>query len=297
MKVAITGSSGYIGGAVAARLTERGHEVTGLRRGARDAPGADWAPQEDWVRDGALDGVDAVVHLAGVSIGARRWTPGRRELLRSSRIDATRTLVRHLVELERPPGSLLSASAIGYYGHRTEGELTEESARGQGFLADLVADWEEEARAAEAAGIRTLLLRTAPVLGPGSELVGRLAPPFKVGLGGPLGSGRQWFSWVSASDLVRAIEHGLEDETLSGPVNVAAPNPVTNRDFTKALGRVLRRPALLPLPSPALRLIFGRGRAEETLLASQRVLPARLETAGFAFEHPEVEAALRSAFA
>jgi uncharacterized protein (TIGR01777 family) len=297
MKVVITGASGYIGGAVASRLSDRGHEVAGLRRGERDAPGADWAPQDGWVREGALEGVDAVVNLTGVSIGARRWTSGRRELLRTSRIDATRTLVQHLAERERPPRTLLSASAIGFYGHRTEGELTEESARGEGFLADLVADWETEALAAVEAGIRTVLLRTAPVLGPGSEIIGRLAPPFKMGAGGPLGSGRQWFSWVSTDDLVSAVGHALEDESLSGPVNIAAPNPVTNGDFTRALGRVLRRPAFLPLPSPTLRLIFGRGRAEETLLASQRVLPARLEAAGFAFEHPDIEAALRAAFA
>ncbi|MEZ4503991.1 MAG: TIGR01777 family oxidoreductase [Dehalococcoidia bacterium] len=297
MKVAIAGSSGYIGSALAERLERAGHEVVRLRRGAQGAPKVDWAPQDGWVRPGALDGVDALVNLAGVSIGAKRWTAGRREALISSRIDSTRTLVRHMASMSERPRVLINASAVGYYGYaRGAEDLTEDGSKGEGFLADLVADWEAEARAAEAHGVRTVLLRTAPIIGPGSELIDRLAMPFKMGVGGTIGDGKQWFSWVSLEDELGVIEHALNDESVSGPINATSPNPVTNKEFTKALGSVLHRPTLLPLPAFMLRLVFGRGRAEETLLASQRVHPARAQSSGYRFAEPTIEGALRTAF-
>lgn len=292
MRVAITGSSGFIGSAVAERLESRGDTVVRLRRGARDEPGADWDPA-GWFRAGALEGVDAVVQLGGVSIGAKGWSATRREELRSSRIDATRTVVEHMATLALKPRVYVAASAIGYYGaDRGDEELTEQSAIGAGFLAELTRDWEAAAEPATALGMRVVLTRFAPVLAPHGELMQRLLPPFRMGVGGPLGNGKQWFSWVTLHDAVGAIVFALDHEEISGPVNVTSPQPVTNGSFTRALGSVLRRPTILPLPVFALRTIFGRARADETLLASQRVLPQRLLDAGFSFRDPEIREAL-----
>lgn len=296
MRVAIAGSNGYLGRALTAHLRQSGHEVYGLRRGEPGEPGVDWSPS-GWVRGGLLEDFDALVALTGVSIGAQRWTDQRRKALRSSRVDATRTLAEHVAQLADGPSVFVSASAIGFYGHdRPDEHLDERSQRGSGYLADLVADWEAAASSAESANTRVVLLRTAPVLAPDSELIRRLGLPFKLGAGGTLGSGGQWFSWVALSDAVRAIEEALRNPAISGPLNVAAPNPVTNREFTRALGRRLRRPTLFPIPPVALRLVFGRGRANETLLADQRVLPRALETVGFAFDYPDIESALRYSY-
>jgi len=292
MRVAMTGSSGFIGRAVAERLEGRGDQVVRVRRGSPHEPGADWDPA-GWFRPGALEGVDAVVQLGGESIGAKGWSAARRAALRASRIDATRTLVEHLATLERPPRVLVAASAIGYYGaDRGDEELTEAATMGEGFLAELTRDWEAAARPASALGVRVVHARLAPVLAPHGELMQRLLPPFRMGVGGPLGSGRQWFSWVTLHDAVEAIVFALDREDLAGAVNVTAPVPVTNRRFTRELGRVLHRPTVLPLPAFALRALFGRDRANETLLASQRALPARLLSAGFEFRDAEIDGAL-----
>lgn len=292
MRVAMTGSSGFIGRAVAERLEGRGDQVVRVRRGSPDEPGADWDPA-GWFRPGALEGVDAVVQLGGESIGAKGWSAVRRAALRSSRIDATRTLVEHLATLERPPRVLVAASAIGYYGaDRGDEELTEAATMGEGFLAELTHDWEAVAAPASAAGVRVVHARFAPVLALHGELMQRLLPPFRMGAGGPLGSGRQWFSWVTLHDAVEAIVFALDHDEITGPVNVAAPGAVTNARFTRALGHVLHRPTVLPLPAFALRAIFGRDRADETLLASQRAVPARLLSAGFEFRDPEIDGAL-----
>lgn len=292
MRIAITGATGYIGSALEDWLQSRGHEVRRIPRGPSSDPAALWDPASGWVRPGAFEGVDAVVHLSGVSIAARRWTAARRAALRSSRIDTTAVLATHLAGLESPPKVLVTASATGYYGDAGDSILTERAARGSGFLADLVADWEAAAQPARAAGIRVVHARFGPIIGPDSELLRRLLLPFRLGVGGRLGSGQQWFSWVSTRDLVRAVETAIVSPDLNGPVNVVAPGVVRNREFTRALGRQLHRPTLFPIPAFALRLLFGPALASEALLSSQRAVPAALEAHGFIFEQPTIDQAL-----
>lgn len=288
MRVAITGSTGYIGTAVRAALAAAGDEAVALRRGPQSDAEASWDPVNGWVRDGVLDGVDAVVHLTGVSIGAKRWNAGRRALLRESRVEATRVLVDHIASLPTPPHVFVAASAIGIYGDRGDEELTEASERGSGFVAGLVADWEAETLRLEQPGVRAVALRFGPLVARDSELMQRLLPPFRMGVGGRLGSGRQWFSWITVEDAISAVLFALSHDELAGAVNATAPQPLTNADFTRALGRALRRPTVFPMPAVAIRAIFGGGRAEELLLISQRVLPARLLEAGFEFQHASI---------
>jgi uncharacterized protein (TIGR01777 family) len=294
MRVAISGASGYIGTAVRAALEAGGHEAVALRRGPESDPDASWSPAEGWVREGAFDGIDAVVHVTGASIGAKRWSAGRRELLRESRIDATRVLVDHIASLPSPPSVFVAASAIGIYGERGDEQLTDDAERGSGFIADLVADWEAETLRLGEHGVRAVALRFGPLVARDSELMARLLMPFRMGVGGRLGSGKQWFSWVSAEDAVAAVLFALAHDDLSGPLNVTAPQPLTNADFTRALGRALGRPTVFPMPALVLRAIFGVGRAEELLLVSQRVLPARLIDAGFEFQHATIESAFEA---
>lgn len=293
MRVAVTGSSGFLGGALAERLAGAGHEVLALRRGEPDDPQAHWQPASGWMREGALEGVDAVVHLSGASIGTARWSPSRREVLWRSRVDSTRTLVAHLGTLGSRPGVLVSASATGYYGDGGDGELTEEAPRGTGFLADLCEAWETEARRAEDLGVRVVRARTGVVVET-PVFLDRLARIFRLGLGATLGSGRQWMPWVSLGDQLAAVERALTDDAMSGAVNVVAP-PITNREFTRALGRAVRRPAVMRVPAAVLRLQFGRGLADEALLASQRAVPARLAALGFEHRHPTIDGALAAA--
>jgi uncharacterized protein (TIGR01777 family) len=294
MRVAITGSSGLIGTELRQRLAAAGHEVVRVRRGELGSAPVVWKPAEGWIQDGALEGCDAVVHLSGVSIGDKRWTAKRKQALRSSRIDSTRLLVEHLGTLTHKPKVFVCASAVGLYGDRGDEVLTEDAPAGEGFLADLVQDWEREARRAEALGIRVLSIRTAPVQTRKGGSLPRMLTPFKFGVGGRLGSGRQWMPWIELSDHVRAVEWVLTHEELSGPVNLAAPGAVTNRDFKKALGQHLHRPTLFPVPAFVLRLVFGQ-LGKELLLFSQRVRPAKLLESGFTFEHPEVDDALATA--
>ena len=298
MRVAITGSTGFIGAALTAALTEGGHTVLPVLRGPREDPAALWNPAEGWIREGALEGVDAVVSLNGASIAAKPWTGQRKRELRAARIDSARVLVDHLASLTSKPRAVVCASAIGYYGpNRGDEVLTEASTPGPGFLAALVRDWEAEVARAQDAGIRVVSARFGITTDRHGELMQRLLPPFTMGVGGTIGFGRQWFSWIMVEDVARAIVFALQNDTLAGPVNITAPAPVTNKRFTKALGRALHRPTLFPIPTPALKLMFGRERAGETVLANQRVVPQKLLDAGFAFRYPEIEAALAHDFA
>ncbi len=292
MKVAITGSSGLVGRALASALEERGDEAVRVARGAFGVDGVDWAPGEGWVREGAFEGCDAVVHLSGASVGEGRWTPARKAELRSSRIDTTRVLVEHLAGLDPKPRRLVTASAVGFYGDRGDDTLTEASARGEGFLADMTADWEAEAEKGNAAGIPTAMARYGVVFDGDAPAFKRLALPFRLGAGGRLGSGRQWMPWVTLDDAVAATMHLLDGEA-TGPVNVVAPVAITNADLTRSLGRVMRRPAFMMVPRFAMRLALGE-LADALLFASQRVVPERLAADGFEFSQPEVEGALRS---
>ncbi|MBK6319890.1 MAG: TIGR01777 family protein [Dehalococcoidia bacterium] len=287
MRVAITGASGLIGTALATRLKSEGHDVRPLKRGAA----ADWDPATGWIRPGALEGIDAVVHLAGESIGKGRWSPKRKQELRSSRIDSTRLLVSEISKMASPP-VFVAASAIGYYGNREDEVLDETSARGEGFLADLVRDWEAESLKAEDAGARTVLLRFGVILAKEGGALPQMMLPFKFGAGGRLGSGRQWFSWVALEDAVSILIRSLTTD-MSGVYNVTAPEPVTNRELTKALSKVLKRPAIFPVPPFALRIVLGES-ANELLLAGQRVLPRRLLDAGYSFRQTEISTALES---
>ncbi len=289
-RIAITGSSGLVGSALAAQLAAGGHEVVPVVRGGQADPRALWDPSRGWIREAALDRCAALIHLAGASIGEGRWTAARRQELRRSRIDATRLLVGHLSTLKDPPKTLVSASAVGYYGDRGEEILTEDSPPGSGFLAELVRDWEQEALNADSVGVRPVVLRFGIVISGQGGALGRMLLPFKLGAGGRLGSGRQWMSWISLHDAVGVIEHVVAND-IAGPINATAPEPATNRVFTAELARVLRRPAVLPLPGFALRLAFG-AMADEMLLASQRVDSRRLVASGYAFRHAHVGSAL-----
>ena len=291
--VAITGASGLIGGALVSRLRSRGRRVRPLVRSARpDAPDAIvWDPMRGVLNPRDLEGAEAVVNLAGEPI-AQRWTGSRREAIRDSRVRGTELLVRTIARLERKPSVLLNGSAVGYYGDRGDEAVGEDSESGTDFLAGVAREWEAAAAPATGAGVRVALLRTGIVLSPHGGALERLLPPFRLGVGGPIGTGRQWMSWIALDDHVGAIEHALATTGLHGPVNLVAPNPVTNAEFAATLGRVLGRPALVPVPSFALELLYGE-MARATILAGQRVLPRALLRTGFQFAHPTLEEALR----
>lgn len=293
MRIAISGSSGLIGSSVAGALRERGDEVVALVRSRRDTDetSALWSPDEGLLERDPVQGVDAVIHLAGAGIADKRWTAERKRLLYSSRVDGTRNLVASLASLERPPGRFLCASAVGFYGDRGDERLDETSDSGGGFLADLCRAWENEARAAAEFARRVYQMRSGIVLSTEGGALPKMLTPFKLGLGGRIGSGRHYMSWISLDDEVGAILHLLDSEMESGPVDFTAPSPVTNREFTRALGAALHRPTLFPLPAFAVELLFGQ-MGEEALLYSQRVLPRRLEEDGYCFRHEELAAAL-----
>jgi uncharacterized protein (TIGR01777 family) len=295
MRVLISGSTGLVGTALGEALTSAGHTVSPLLRPGRTAsPGSvRWDPA---ARDGfdaaAAEGAEAVVHLAGESIASGRWNDRRKAELRSSRVAATRNLVDGLGRMRRKPAVLVSASAIGYYGDRGDEELTEASAPGRDFLADLAVEWEAEAARAEEHGIRVVIVRFGIILSPRGGALQRMLLPFRMGVGGRLGSGKQWMSWVSLPEVVAIIGHVIENPAVRGPVNAVAPNPVRNSEFTQTLGRVLRRPTVFPAPAFALRLLLGE-MADALLLSSQRVLPEQLATSGYRFRHEQLETALR----
>jgi uncharacterized protein (TIGR01777 family) len=285
MRVLITGSSGFIGTALSARLRAEGHEPIPLERSA-PAPGkrtCDFGAGR--IDPDALEGIEAVVHLAGRSLEPR-WNTEKKQDILSSRVEGTELIAR-AVALARP-SVFVSGSAIGFYGDRGDEVLTEESGRGSGFLSAVVVAWESATRAAHEAGVRTVEIRTSLVLDPSGGSFPRMLLPFKLGVGGPMGGGRQWWAWITLEDEVRAIMHCINNSELSGPVNLAAPEPVRNADFTKALGSALHRPAFLPLPAFALKAVLGAEAASELLLGSQRVVPSKLKSSGFEFEHPDI---------
>ena len=243
-----------------------------------------------------LEGSLAAIHLSGASVAGHRWTEAYKRELIASRVDSTRALAMSLAKLRNPPSTLLVASATGFYGNRGDELLTEDSAPGEGFLANVCRQWEAAAQPAVDAGIRVIHLRFGVVLGPGPGALEKMLPIFRLGLGGKLGSGRQWISWISLADVIAAILFALDTPSLAGPINLTSPQPVTNAEFTQALGQQLRRPAILPVPAFAIRLAFGQ-MADEALLASARVIPARLQSARFQFAHPTIDKAFAAALA
>ena len=300
MRVAMTGASGLIGSALAGSLEADGHEVLRLVRpsGSSSGPGtAAWDPDAGTIDAAALEGLDGVVHLAGAGIGDKRWTDARKQEVLESRTRGTGLLARTLTELDAPPPVLVSGSAIGFYGDRGDQVLTEADGPGGGFLANLVVAWEQAAQPARDAGIRTVLARTGIVLTPRGGALAKMLPLFRFGLGGPFGSGRQWMSWITLADEVAALRFLLTAGELEGPVNLTAPAPVTNRQFAKALGRALHRPALLPVPKFGPKIVVGGEMAEEMLFFSQRIAPAALTAAGHRFLHPDVDTAFPAVLA
>jgi uncharacterized protein (TIGR01777 family) len=294
MRILVSGASGLVGRALCARLPAAGHAVVRLVRRAATRPDeVAWDPVAGTLDPAALAGFDAVVHLAGAGIADRRWTPARRRELVDSRVRSTTLLANALAAAPSPPRVLLSASASGWYGDRGDEPLAETSGPGTGFLAGLARAWEGAAAPAAAAGIRVAHPRTGVVLAPHGGALAKLLPLFRLGLGGPLGSGAQWWSWITLDDLLASFVHAIGHADVRGPFNAATPSPLTNAGFTRALGRALRRPAWLPAPAFALRLALGRDLADEALLSSQRLVPALLERTGFRFGDPELEPALR----
>ncbi|MBW8480811.1 TIGR01777 family oxidoreductase [Actinomadura parmotrematis] len=295
MKVTVTGSTGLIGTALVRSLLADGHEVVRLVRRAPAAPDeARWDPAAGHVDAAAMKGADAVVHLAGAGVGDRPWTAAYKRRIRDSRIDGTRTIAAALAACPSGPRILVSGSAVGYYGDTGGREVDESSPAGAGFLAALTRDWEDAARPAADSGVRVVHPRTGIVLDAQGGQLGRTLPLFRLGAGGRLGDGRQWMSWITLDDEVRALRF-LIDGDLSGPVDLTAPNPVTNAEYTRALGEVLGRPTALPVPAFLLRAAL-RDFADEGPLVSQRVLPARLLDAGFTFRHTGIGEALRAVF-
>lgn len=292
MRVLVTGSTGLIGSALVSALASAGHDPVPLRRGAAAAAGElGWDPESGSIDD--LSGIDAVVHLAGVSIGAKRWTDDQKRAIVESRTVGTGLVARAMAAADPEPAVLISGSAVGYYGNRGDEELTEASAAGTDFQADVCIQWEAATRPAQDAGIRTCHIRTGVVQTADGGTLARQLLPFKLGLGGRFGPGTQWFSWISMEDELRAILHLLENDVV-GPVNLVSPNPVTNVEFTKTLGKVLNRPTILPTPLLPLRAVYGSELVETLMLGSLRVVGTKLLESGFEFAHPDLEGALRA---
>ena len=294
MNIAVTGGTGFLGGRLLEALLGAGHVVRALgRKRSASLPAAaqfsEWRSTESEPPAEGLESADAVIHLAGEPV-AQRWTSEVKQRIRSSRVEGTRNLVNALARLETRPQVLISASAIGYYGSRGDETLTEDSAAGDDFLARLAVDWEQAAAKAEALGIRVVRLRIGMVLGNGGALA-KMLPPFRLGLGGRLGSGRQWVSWIHIDDVIGLIAFALGNSALRGPMNATAPQPVTNAQFTQELGAALHRPTIFPAPRMAVKLMFGE--MGEVILGSQRVMPRAAQSAGFQFRYPELGPALR----
>jgi uncharacterized protein len=291
MKVLISGATGLIGSSLAQELKSGGHHVTSLTRSPTGENNISWDPDAGTV-DGSLEGTDAVVHLAGESIAEGRWTVSKKRRIMDSRKKGTRLLAETIAGLTTPPRVMVSASAVGYYGDRADEVLREGSRPGSDFLAEVCKVWEAAADPAREAGIRVVHTRFGIVLSLEGGALGTMLPIFKLGGGGRIGRGRQWWSWVAIDDVVGTIHHALENDSVEGPVNVGSPNPMTNAEYTRVLGKVLNRPTVLPVPAPAIRLALG-GIADALLLASQRMDPAKLKETGYRFRHPELEGALR----
>lgn len=292
MKIAVSGSHGLVGSALTPLLTIQGNQVRRMIRQTGEVfePDIAWNPALDWDGRAALDGVDAVIHLAGENI-ASRWNAEKKREIRDSRINATRALSESLATMKNPPKTFICASAIGYYGDRGDEILDETSTAGTGFLSDLAADWENATSAARDAGIRVINLRLGIVLSPRGGALAKMLPPFQMGAGGLVGSGKQYMSWIAIDDVAGAILHCLADHNISGPVNIVAPNAVTNEQYTRALGAVLHRPTFCPVPEFGARLAFGE-MADALLLSSTRVAPNKLLDSGYRFMYPDIEVAL-----
>lgn len=294
MRVAVSGSTGLVGSALCEQLSGQGRDIRPI---VRRSTGSDneilWDTAAQSFDAHALAPCDAVVHLAGENIMGR-WTDEKRKRIYDSRIDSTRALSQTLANLTDGPRTLIVASATGYYGHTGLGDArTEDAPPGEGFLAKVCVDWEAAADPARAAGIRVVHVRIGFVLSPDGGALKQMLPPFKLGLGGPIGDGQQWMSWIGLHDLVRLLVFCIDTPSVSGPINAVAPEPVTNRGFTKVLGRVLNRPTALPIPSFAPKLLYGKDCAEATALGSFRVVPKRAQAAGFSFEFADLDAALK----
>src|SRR5687768_2768248 len=297
MRILITGASGLIGTALQKSFEENGYEMLlASRSEPKSERDIQWNADTGFAKEDLprLEGLDAAIHLAGESISALRWTDEKKKAIRDSRVHGTRTMIETFAQLEKKPKVFISASAIGFYGDRGDDEVTETSAAGDTFLSDVSKEWESESRRAEDMGIRTVLLRNGIVLSKEGGALATMMTPFKLGVGGVVGSGKQWMSWVSLDDVVGIVNYALENENLRGAINVASPNPVTNEEFTKTLGEVLYRPTILPLPEFAVNLVFGE-MGDALLIDSTRVEPKRLKEAGFEFKYPELKPALENA--
>lgn len=299
MKILVTGSSGLVGTAICKSMGSEGHTLLRLTRSSSssrpDSSGQAirWEPPSGSLDLAGMEGADAVVHLAGASIAQGRWTQGRKEILRSSRVESTRHLVGGIAKLKRKPRVFVSASAIGYYGNRGDENLNERSAPGEDFLARLCIEWEAAANEAERMGIRTVMLRFGIILDAKGGALPRMLLPIRLGVGGRLGSGKQWMSWIALEDAVSIIQHSIQNETLRGPVNTVSPSPVTNAEFTRIVARELHRPAFFPAPRFALRLALGE-MADALLFSSQRVIPEKLTGLNYSYRYPDLQQALRS---
>ncbi|MET8129677.1 TIGR01777 family oxidoreductase [Streptomyces sp. NPDC005065] len=293
-RIAVTGSTGLIGTALVRSLRADGHDVVRLvRRPARAGDEVEWDPKRSYVDGAGLVGCDAVVHLAGAGVGDHRWTEAYKQEIRDSRVMGTEAIAQAVASLDVPPKVLLSGSAIGYYGDTGDRAVDESAPHGEGFLPSVCVEWEAAAAPAEEAGVRTVFARTGLVVGREGGAWGRLFPLFRAGLGGRLGNGHQYWSFIALHDHIAALRHILDTPSLSGPVNLTGPDPVTNGEVTAAMGRVLRRPTLFAVPAPALRIALGD--FAEDVLGSQRVLPRRLLESGFSFAFPGIDASIRAA--
>ncbi len=296
MNILISGSTGFLGTALVSFLTERGHEVRRLLRNSKNKNSFDliWDPEKGLENPKSLEGIEVVIHLSGENVG-ERWSDQKKRLIRESRVHSTQTLAQHLAKMKNPPQTFLCASAIGFYGDRKEEELTEESPAGSGFLAEVCQEWEAASAPVVSKGSRVAHLRFGVILDKSGGALEKMLTPFKLGVGGVLGNGNQFMSWIALEDVLRAIEYVIQIPVLAGPINFTSPHPVTNREFTHALGHALHRPAVLSVPAFALRLAFGE-MADEALLASARVLPKKLLDAEFQFEYPYLEKAFEHLF-
>ena len=294
MKILVSGSHGLVGKALVRSLTDDGHEVVRLVRGERAFGSAEveWQPDQGRIDVQQLEGIHAVVHLAGESIASGRWTSDKKRTIRDSRVKGTSLLSDALAKLSQPPSVFLSASAIGYYGDRDDELLNEKSAPGKDFLSGVCVEWEAATRPATEKGIRTVCTRFGIILDANGGALAKMLPPFRMGIGGRVGDGKQWMSWIALDDVVNGLKFLIEDRSVQGPVNFVAPNPVTNAEFTKTLGRVLSRPTIFPVPAFGVRLAFGE-MADALLLSSQRVEPSVLEGRGYKFRWPTLEPALK----
>ncbi|HEX6044330.1 MAG TPA: TIGR01777 family oxidoreductase [Pyrinomonadaceae bacterium] len=294
MKILVSGSHGLVGSALIDLLTTEGHEVVRLVRSGRNvgSPEIEWHPDRGLIDSEHLEGLDAVVHLAGESIASGRWTSEKKRAILESRVNGTQLLSESLAKLSRPPAVFLSASGIGYYGSRGDEQLTEQSASGDDFLAHVCREWENATTAATEKGIRTVIARFGIILDAKGGALAQMLTPFRMGVGGRVGSGKQWMSWIALEDVVRAIRFLLRDGVVNGPVNFVSPFPVTNAEFTKTLGQVLSRPTMFPIPAFGVRVAFGE-MGDALLLSSQKVEPAVLQARGYAFLWPRLEPTLR----